>query len=332
MAGEGGATTTEALGLYHEHTADLVVAERNVEADGVISLTLADPRGEELPPWTPGAHVDLILSQADLVRQYSLCGTPKNRYTYRLGVLIDPQGRGGSTYVHERIDSGTRLTVRGPRNHFPLARSGKYIFIAGGIGITPILPMLEWAENIQAEWQLIYGGRTRRSMAFLNELAGQGERVKIFPQDEVGHISLEDIIGKPRSDTLVYCCGPEPLLAAVEATCTSWPAGSLRTERFKAKQVESAVDSLASFEVVCQRSGLTFEVPADKSILDVAEVNGLSILTSCREGVCGTCETPIISGEPDHRDSVLTPDEQASGEFIMICISRSKSPRMVLDL
>jgi ferredoxin-NADP reductase len=295
-----------------------------------VVLELRAPDGRPLPRWEPGAHVDLLLP-GGLSRQYSLCGDPADHHGWRLGILDEPGGRGGSRYVHEHLHPGTPVRARGPRNHFPLLPAPRYLFVAGGIGITPILPMLAAAQAAGAEWELVYGGRRRSSMAFLDELAGYGHRVALRPQDETGLLDLDALLATPRADTLVYCCGPEPLLAAVEQRCASWPSGSLRVERFSARPPTEPVLTRA-FTVELARSGLKLVIPPDRSILDVAEEAGVGVLSSCSEGTCGTCETPVLDGEPDHRDSVLTDEERAADDCMMICVSRSRRPRLVLDL
>jgi ferredoxin-NADP reductase len=324
-------TVTTTKTIIREHEADLVVREARGVADDVVVLTLADPRGGELPPWTPGAHIDLILGD-DLTRQYSLCSSPSTPDVWRVGVLRAPDSRGGSEWVHTALSAGVTVRVRGPRNHFPLVSSPRYLFIAGGIGITPILPMIAEAEAAGADWRLLYGGRERASMAFLDELAGYGDRVTIVPQDEMGMLDLESALGTPQPDTLVYCCGPEALLSAVEQFCDSWPPGTLHLERFSAKPQEPATEADSSFELVLERSGLTLQVPPDKSVLTVIREAGVSVLASCLEGVCGTCETEVIDGDVDHRDSVLNEEEQASNEYMMVCVSRCRSPRLTLNL
>ena len=324
---------TAAKAAYREVEADLEVLRHEVVADGVVELALADPDGRDLPDWTAGAHIDLILGPS-LVRQYSLCGSTSNRAEWKLGVLLDPESRGGSRFVHEELGQGSKVQVRGPRNHFPLVGSSRYQFIAGGIGITPILTMIEAAEARGAEWELLYGGRERASMAFVDELERYRDRVTVSPRDErQGRLDLDSVLSEPREDTLVYCCGPEGLLDAVEAGCQPWPEGSLRIERFQAKPGadEASADALDSFEVECQRSGITVSVPADRSIYEVVEEAGVDVLGSCMEGVCGTCECDVIEGEPDHRDSVLSEAERAAGDVIMTCVSRSRSERLVLD-
>jgi ferredoxin-NADP reductase len=308
--------------VFSERLSNLTVTARELVAEDVVALTLADPSGSELPEWTPGAHIDVLLSDS-LVRQYSLCGSPADRSSWRIAVLREPQSRGGSVKAHE-LAVGDAIAVRGPRNHFPLHGARRHVFIAGGIGITPLLPMTTSAES---DWHLWYGGRARSSMAFVDEL--DAGRVTIWPQDEKGLLPLAEILGSIDADTLVYCCGPEPLLAAVEALC---PAATLRLERFTAKPVETTAEGDASFEVVCQRSGVTVTIPPDKSIIDALDENGVSVLSSCLEGVCGTCETRVLEGIPEHRDSLLSEDEREANEYMMICVGRAKSERLVLDL
>jgi ferredoxin-NADP reductase len=316
-----------------EHESDLVVASAAQVADGVVELRLADDSGAGLPPWTPGAHVDLVLGD-DLVRQYSLCGDPADPTSYTLAVLLEPESRGGSSYVHDKLTPGSRARVRGPRNHFPLLASPRYEFVAGGIGITPILPMIAEADASGAEWHLSYGGRTPASMAYADRLvATYGERVTLVPFDQDGPLDLPTILGGPAADTLVYCCGPEGLLGAVESVCTaSWPAGALHLERFAAKASEAPADGERSFELELAASGVTLQVPPDKSVFDVIQDAGISVLGSCHEGICGTCEQAVLEGEVDHRDSVLNASERAANDAMMVCVSRCLSDRLVLDM
>jgi ferredoxin-NADP reductase len=314
-----------------EQEADLVVLERTEIADGVLLISVGAPDGSALSSWTPGAHVDLVL-RPDLVRQYSLCSRPADQTRYSVGVLLDPASRGGSSFVHESLAQGDSIRVRGPRNHFPLVHSPRYQFVAGGIGITPMLPMIEAAEAAGAEWQLLYGGRTRASMGFMDRLSAYGDRVTLWPQDEHGLLDLPGLLATPRDDTLVYSCGPEALLNALEENCAHWPTGALHIERFAARAPSGPAVGPETFEVVCQRSGLTITVGADETVFDALEEAGVSITGSCLEGLCGSCEAEVIEGTPDHRDSVLSEAEQASNEVMMVCVSRSLSPRLVLDL
>ncbi len=317
--------------LLREVETDLVVRSVETVAHDVVALTLASPDGERLPGWTPGAHLDLMLDD-DLVRQYSLCGSPGDDHLYRIAVLRAPDSRGGSVRVHEQLKAGSTVRVRGPRNHFPLAPARRYLFIAGGIGITPLLPMIAEVHARGAQWQLCYGGRSADSMAFTDELIGYGDRVQLVPEDTAGRPDLDRLLGEPDADTLVYTCGPEGLLAAVETRCESWPSGACHLERFAAKEAAAPAGGERSFELVLARSGLTVTVPPDRSVFDVVRAAGVSVLGSCLEGICGTCETEVLDGEVDHRDSVLSPEEQESNETMMICVSRCRSGRLTLDL
>lgn len=308
------------------YEAELVVERREFAADGVLALTLRHPLGEPLPVWEPGAHIDVVLGPG-LERQYSLCGDPADRSAWRIAVLREPDGRGGSAHVHEQVGQGDKVRVRGPRNNFALEPAPRYRFVAGGIGITPILPMLAAAEAAGAEWTLLYGGRTRRSMAFGEELARYGDRVTIAPEDETGLLDLPSVLDDVPEGTLVYCCGPGPLLDAVEERC---PSAVLRVERFRAKEQETGGDT--GFEVELARSGRKLTVAPDVSVLDAVRDAGVEVLFSCTEGTCGTCETDVLDGTPEHRDSVLTPQERESGETMMICVSRCRGRRLVLDL
>lgn len=317
-----------------EFTAELTVLQRGTPAEGVVVLDLGHLDDAQLPRWQPGAHIDLFLGD-DLVRQYSLCGDPHDATTWRIGVLLDPNGRGGSQYVHEELQVGSVVRVRGPRNHFPLVDSAKYRFIAGGIGITPIMAMVGAAEQAGSDWTLLYGGRTRGSMAFAADLAERyPDRVTLWPQDECGLLDLRSLLEEPENGALIYCCGPEALLAAVEQQCAHWPEGTLHIERFAAKAptAEQEAAALEQFEVVCQRSGVTLEVAANQSILELVEATGIPITTSCYEGVCGSCEARVLEGVPDHRDSVLSASQRESGEVMLICVSRSCTEKLVLDL
>lgn len=310
----------------------MIVQERRDVAEGVVALTLGRTDGGTLPPWSPGAHVDLTLDDG-IIRPYSLCSDPHEQRTWRIGVLREPQSRGGSRHVHDKLHGGDTVEVGEPRNHFALDRAPGYVFVAGGIGITPILPMVAEAERAGAPWTLLYGGRTRASMAFRDELARFGDRVTLAPQDEVGLLDLDGPLAAPRPGTLVYACGPGPLLDAVSARTGHWPDGALRVERFTPRVPEpTAVDE--AFEVEFAASGVTATVPAGTSILSVAEAAGVAADWSCREGTCGTCETSLLAGRAEHRDSLLTDEERREQSTMMICVSRAERgcPRLRLEL
>lgn len=307
------------------------VVGKDAVARDVVVLELAAADGRALPGWSPGAHVDLVFGNG-LIRPYSLCGVPGRNTVWRIGVLREADSRGGSAYVHDVLQVGDEVRVRGPRNNFVLDAAPRYVFIAGGIGVTPILPMLAEAERRGSDWRLFYGGRTRSSMAFLDELAGYGDRVSVFPQDVSGLLDLDAILGTtPADGTLVYCCGPEGLLDAVTRRAASWPVGALRVERFRNRApAETGMDGL--FEVVCEQSGVTLMIEPGGTIIEAAEEAGLGVMYSCSEGTCGTCETPVLDGPVDHRDAYLTDEQRAAGDRMMICVSRGAGARLVLDL
>lgn len=306
------------------------VIGKKVAAVGVVTVTLADPDGGPVPTWEPGAHIDLVLG--DMTRQYSLCGDPSDRRSLMVAVLLEPDGRGASAYVHDKLEVGDLITIAGPRNAFGLSAAESYLFIAGGIGITPLLPMLRSIDARGLPWRLLYGGRTRTSMAFADDLAAaHPDRVDVRPQDESGLLDLEAALDGLGAGAAVYCCGPEPLLRAVETACAARDHLTLHVERFAPKAADpNAVSD--SFEVELARTGSVITVGADESVLDALERSGVDAEFSCREGTCGTCEVAVLGGRPDHRDSVLSEDEQAAGDAMMICVSRSRTPRLILDL
>ncbi|MFC9702845.1 PDR/VanB family oxidoreductase [Streptomyces sp. NPDC056943] len=293
------------------------------EAEGVLGLLLADPTGAELPPWEPGAHLEVTLPSGT-VRHYSLCGDPADRSTYRLGILREPAGRGGSEELHTTVGEGTVLGVRGPVNRFPLVPAERHLFIAGGIGITPLLPMVRSLPP--GSWSLLYGGRSLAAMAYRDELAAL-PGVTLVPQDTAGLPDLDAVLAGLAPDTAVYCCGPEGLLRAVEER---W-SGTLHSERFGAGSA-GATAAEGGFEVELRRTGRVLRVESGRSLLDAVREVVPGVAYSCEEGWCGTCETKVVAGTPEHHDSVLGEDEKASGTTMMICVGRSRGPRLVLDL
>jgi ferredoxin-NADP reductase len=312
--------------MNEEALIDVVVAKRRTEADRVVSLELRDVTGGTLPEWSPGAHIDVILPDGS-ARQYSLCGPDG----WRIAALYEPDGRGGARWIHEQVREQDVIQVRGPRNHFELVKAQRYVFVAGGIGITPIAAMVrELQQRGDVDWRLVYGGRSRSSMAFLDELTALGDRVTVLPADECGLIDVPQALGTPRFGTAIYCCGPEPLLKAVERACRSWPPGTLHVERFVPRPVDTSNDH--AFEVVAKRSGLTIEVDARTSVLEALREQGISVPSSCGEGVCGTCETKVLEGEVEHRDAILTEDDRESNTVMMVCRSRARGSRLVLDV
>jgi len=311
-------------------TVVLDVVDKTLVAENVATLTLAHPEGARLRDWAPGAHIDLVLGNG-LTRQYSLCGDRWDSFTYTVGVLREQASRGGSAHVHDVLAPGHRVGVGGPRNNFPLVPSDRYLFVAGGIGITPLLPMLHQAELLGADWQLLYGGRRRASMAFLDRLHQYGDRVQLVPQDELGLLDLPAFLGPPHAGTKIYGCGPTPLLVAIEAACANWPPHSLHTERFEGDELGPPARDTA-FEVELARTGRTITVEPGGSVLEAVAAAGVEVLSSCQQGTCGTCETTVLAGRPDHRDSILDDDDRAAGDVMFICVSRSLDDRLVLDL
>ena len=305
----------------------VIVVERTLEATDVVSLELELPEGGVLPEWHAGAHIDVGVG-VDEVRQYSLCGSPESRQRWRIGVLNEQGGRGGSRFLHEHAHPGATLSVSMPRNNFPLVESARYAFVAGGIGITPLIPMIAAVERAGADWRLFYGGRSRATMGFTEELSAYGDRVAILPQDEVGLLPLAEIVTGVGPQTEIYCCGPEPLLAAVESIAE----GSLHVERF-APRANAFDGPDVPFDVPIASTGKVIRVESEQSLADALERSGVSVPTSCREGTCSTCEIKVLDGVPIHRDSVLSDEERARGESMMVCVSRaSASSILLLDL
>lgn len=314
-------------------TLPVQVADVRAEARDVITLELRALGGGPLPAFEPGAHLDLHLPNG-LVRQYSLTNDWRESDRYVIGVGRAEKGRGGSDYVHANIRAGVQLKISAPRNNFPLdPEAGSFLFIAGGIGVTPILAMVRWCDANQKDWRLIYAARSRQRAAFYEELCALGgDRVHFHFDDECGQVlDASQAISAWTEGQGIYCCGPEPLMAAVKSLTERLPSGAVRFEWFTAPAVDEQLDSDA-FSVRLARTGTELQVPPNKSILEVLEEHGIEHPFSCREGLCGTCQTNVCEGEPDHRDYVLTDEERESGKTMMVCCSRSKSPVLVLDL
>lgn len=307
----------------------LQVTAKTSVAEGVCSLAFRDPYGRRLPDWTPGSHIDLTLANG-LTRQYSLCGDRWDPSSYQVAVLHEPEGRGGSEYVHNSLRVGDIIEVAGPRNNFPLVPAERYLFIAGGIGITPLLPMLQQAEMLGTPWSLLYGGKSRTSMAFTDRLRAYEANVIIHPHDEAGHLPLVDVLADEPAATKVYACGPAPMLDALRAAHEGRVPHHLRLERFTPREQGAPIRS-TSFEVELARTNTSVTVEPGVSILDAVARAGVPILASCKQGTCGTCETVVLAGEVDHRDSLLTDEERSRSDVMFPCVSRAASDRIVLD-
>ncbi|WP_330185727.1 PDR/VanB family oxidoreductase [Nocardia sp. NBC_01503] len=312
----------------------LVLVERRVEAHDtdVISLMFTAPDGRALPVWRPGAHLDLELPSGR-VRQYSLCGDPADRHAYRIAVRRIPNGGGGSLEVHETLTVGTPVTVRGPRNAFPFVLPGygssaaRVHFVAGGIGITPILPMVRMAHRLGVDWTMTYVGRSRDAIPFLAEVESFGSRVTVRTDDEHGLPTAADLLTGVGTDTSIYCCGPVVMTQAIADAVREMPGVEMYSERFSPPPVVNGT----AFQVELARTGEIIDVPADKSVLEeVLKVRPDSPY-SCRQGFCRTCKVSTLAGAVEHRDTVLTDSERTAGEML-ICVSRCTGDRLVLDL
>jgi ferredoxin-NADP reductase len=302
----------------------------SIPAEGVLVLELRSACADPLPRWTPGAHIDVLLPSGD-TRQYSLCGDPADQESWRIGVALDPAGRGGSRFIHDHVRAGATLTLSAPRNNFPLVDAESYLFIAGGIGITPLLPMIGAVEQAGRPWTLVYGGRTRRSMPFVDQLlALDGSKVRVQPRDEFGLLDLGSILSAEVPGLAVYCCGPEGLISEAENLCRDWRMGTLHRERFGPGSFLQKAEG--AFTVELARSGTYVDVQPDQGVLDALEELGCSIPNSCRAGICGACLVTVLSGVPEHNDCILTDEQRAANTMMLPCVSRSKSDVLVLDL
>ncbi|WP_019928229.1 PDR/VanB family oxidoreductase [Nocardia sp. BMG111209] len=310
-------------------TIDVVLRERRTVARDIDEFTLARPDGVPLPPWEAGAHIDVLLDTG-AERQYSLCSDPADVSVYRIAVLREPGGRGGSVRLHE-LSPGASLSIRLPRNHFPLVRALGYVFVAGGVGITPMPALLSAAARTGRPWRLILTAHSPETAAYATELRSvHGDAVTVHHSGAAGRLDLGALLAGTARGTAVYVCGPAGLIDAVESACAPLPAVDVFTERFVATTTDSADD--IPFEVSLANSGLVLTVPPGRSILDIAEEHGVVTVSSCREGTCGTCETSVVSGEIEHRDAILSSQERAEGETMMICVSRGCGARLVLEL
>ncbi|MGH3863343.1 PDR/VanB family oxidoreductase [Actinokineospora sp.] len=317
---------------------ELRVSQMTWEADGVVSLCLTRIESDDpLPPWEPGAHIDIYVPDGT-TRQYSLCGDPDDRSCWKIAVLLEPKGRGGSAFVHDQLRVGDRLLVTRPKNHFVLEDAPHHALIAGGIGITPMMAMAERLARDGRPFHLTYGGRAAASMAFRRRLAALGDRVSFLAEDTDGRPDLEAILRELPDGGLVYVCGPVGLLRAVEKAAEAvhgLDQDVIRFELFSRTGVEPrepvTVDS-DTYELVLAKSGHTLRLTPESNILEVALALGVEVENDCRDGICGSCTTQIVSGTVDHRDLVLTKKEQAAMDTMMICVSRPTCPRLELNL
>ncbi len=303
------------------------------EADGILSMELAAPDNRVLPGWEVGAHVDLHLPNG-IVRSYSLVNQPGDNRRYLVAVALDRQSRGGSRFVHQSLRPGQMIKVGLPRNHFPLVESGgEVVLIAGGIGVTPLYAMATALELAGRPYRFIYATRSRAHAAFTDTIANFGDKAAFHFDDEHGGkpLDIAGVIAAAGPGAHFYCCGPAGMLTAFEQATAHLAPEHVHIERFTAKPVDENATS-SGFKIVLARSGKELTVPADKSILDVLIDHDIQVPYSCQDGICGSCETKVLAGQPDHRDSVLTAAEQAANKTMMVCISRCKGDSLTLDL
>ena len=308
----------------------LRVQAMRFEAHGIVSVELRDPQGHALPEYAPGAHIDLHLGNG-LVRSYSLCGAPEVRDRYVVGVLLDRASRGGSRFIHEQLRVGDVVKISTPRNNFPLRTdAGHAILFAGGIGITPIWCMVQRLAEHGCSWKLYYSCRSRADMMFLKALEATASATLHF-DDEAGgkFLDIAALVAQAPRDGHLYCCGPAPMLAAFETATANWPREQIHVEYFTSKADPAKI---GGFTVELARSKEVFFISKGKTILEVLLDAGVNVQYSCEAGICGACEQRVISGIPEHRDSILTEDEQAANDRVMICCAGCKSDRLVLDL
>lgn len=303
-----------------------------LEAAGVVSVELRAQNGAILPAFEAGSHIDLHLAN-DLVRSYSLFNAPQERHRYLVAVLNDRNSRGGSRFVHEQLRVGSTLKISPPRNNFGLDEHATHtVLLAGGIGVTPIFCMYNRLLDIGRPVEMIYCARSRKEAAFVDELSASKQVRVLFDEEQGGPPDLRALLEGRSPDTHFYCCGPAAMLSAFEAACRDLGHGHVHIERFKAAADAAPAQAGGGYRVELARSGKTIEVPSGVALLDALIAAGVDADYSCREGICGACETGVLAGTPEHHDSVLTERERASNKTMMVCVSGCKGDRLVLDI
>jgi len=303
----------------------LAVQSRTAECDEVVSLRLAAPGGAALPRWLPGAHLRVELPSGRS-RHYSLCGDRSDRTSYTIAVRRIPDGGGGSAEIHDELTPGTLLRVVGPRNGFLFAAEPAVLFVAGGIGITPLLPMAKEAAALGLDWRLVYSGRSRSCMPFRTEVSEiDPERTEILADDETGMPDCAELLSRAPSGAAVYCCGPPAMLDGLRTAAVTGGSGAIRAfhfERFTAAPIVAG----RAFELELRRTGTVLAVPPDRSALDVLRTHDPLTPYSCRQGFCGLCLQRVLDGRVEHRDHRLTDTERADGDML-VCVSRAPNAR-----
>ncbi len=309
---------------------DVQVVKRTDPTDDLFIFELRSS-DQPLPTWQPGAHIDIAVADGSL-RQFSLAGSVEDPSTWVLGIRKEPEGRGGSIWLHENATVGSTLKVSAPRNHFGYIEvNSPVVFIAGGIGVTPILPMVQKAAAAGRKWQMHFVASNKANMPFLSDLEALGGDIKLYARDVSDRPNIAQIFDELEPGTVVYCCGPEALMQNVEDEAKAREGIEAHVERFSPKAQDGDA-GLDTFEVNFAYSNITATVGPDQSILDVARASGIEVVSSCQEGTCGSCETPVLGGTPVHRDSVLSEKERLASACMMICVSRSCTPVLELDL
>ncbi|MEA3393427.1 MAG: cytochrome P450/oxidoreductase [Pseudomonadota bacterium] len=318
----------------HAISRTVVVDEVRQVATDILHLRLKSPDGSAMPRWTPGSHIDVECGTPDLSRQYSLCGDPSDSSVLEIAVLKDPDSRGGSRWLHENLQRGDKLKIRGPRNHFRFDESTKKaIFIAGGIGITPVATMARRAKELGIDYELHYSGRSRATMALLDELSQlHGARLQVYAKDEGQRNDFGRLLGQPQPGTQIYACGPVRMLESLESCCEKWPEDALRVEHFQSTRSTLDPEKEHAFEVELKDSGLLVKVPANQTLLTALRSANIDIQSDCGEGLCGSCEVKVLSGQVDHRDVVLTRSEREANNKMMACCSRAAGMKLILEL
>lgn len=325
--------------MTDQNTLSMIVRvnRKTLEADNIASFELIDPHGRPLPAFSAGAHIDVNVKNGT-VRQYSLCNPSGQSQSdcYKIAVLRDPNSRGGSTAMHDEIQEGDLIQISAPKNHFPLTESPRTLLLAGGIGVTPILAMAEHLSSSDADFTMHYCTRSPSATAFRDLIATSqySDRVRFHHDDgpDEQKLDLPSLVAEPNPDTHVYVCGPSGFIDYVLTTCKEkgWDTSQLHTEYFASAPVDTSEDT--SFDVKIASSGEVYEVPPGKTVYEVLSENGVEIIVSCEQGVCGTCLTGILEGTPDHRDHYLDEGEHAANDQFTPCCSRAKSKMLVLDL
>jgi len=311
------------------------VVNKYAVAEGIVSLELASPEGLPLPSFTPGAHIDVHLANG-MIRQYSLCNSSRDTHCYQIAVLLEKNGRGGSRSVHGDISIGDQITIGSPRNHFELTAAEHYVLLAGGIGVTPIFCMADFLAESGKSFQFHYCCRSRRNMAFSDQIAAldlsRYTHLHFDDENPSQKFDAKKVLAAPHAGTHLFVCGPKGFMDYVIASAKAcgWDDANIHFEYFSASQPSSDADD--AFQLKIASSGQLLPVPSDCTVLEVLLKQGFDIPVSCEQGVCGTCLTPVLEGEPDHRDLFLTSAERAANNKFTPCCSRSKSPILVLDL